>query len=305
MKYYFSLQYRMLNRQISDLGLNPFLGYGLAIAAFTGLSILLFDKTEFAAYIFLVTALSLVTKLSEVKRNDFLRSCFSEDQYLLVRIAENIVIIFPFAVFLLLNLMVLQALLLLALSAFLALTGFSRKSGFIIPTPFGKKPFEFTVGFRNAFMLFVLAYFLAFMSVAVGNFNLGIFALLLIFLVCITFYLNPEDEFYVWIFDLSPPRFLFRKISTALLYSTVITLPIGVVLMIFFPADILAVTGFLALGYIYLATIILAKYSSYPNQVNLPQFIILALTIWFPPALIAVAPYFYLQSIKRLKPILE
>jgi hypothetical protein len=190
---------------------------------------------------------------------------------------------------------------LIAVAAFLALTSFTKKTNFTLPTPFGRKPFEFAVGFRGAYPAFILAYFLAFMSARVDNFNLGIFALLLIFLVCITFYLNPENEFYVWIFNLSPGRFLLKKISVALLYSTLLTLPVSFAMVVFFPGELPVIAGFQALGYIYLATIIILKYSAFPNQVNLPQTIILALTIWFPPALIGVVPYFYLKSVKRLK----
>lgn len=291
----------MLNRQIADLGLNPFLGYVLSVAAFTGLSILLFSKTEFAVYIFLALALSLVMIFGESKRNDFLKSCFPENQYPFVRIVENILAILPFAVFLAIKLMILHAFLLIALTAFLALTNFKRKTNFTLPTPFGKKPFEFAAGFRRAYMVIILAYFLTVMSVSADNFNLGIFALLLIFLVCITFYLNPENEFYVWIFNVSPGKFLVNKLITAFLYSTLLSLPVALAICIFFPGEIPVIAAFQGLGYIYLATIIVLKYSAYPSQVNLPQMIILALTIWFPPALIVVAPYFYLKSVKRLK----
>ncbi len=142
------------------------------------------------------------------------------------------------------------------------------------------------------------------MSIYADNFNLGIAALILVFLICITFYLNPENEFYVWIFNLSPGKFLVKKILTALLYSTMISLPVAMALMIFYPGEILVTGGFLLAGYLYLATIILAKYSSFPHQINLPQFLILTVTVWFPPLLIAVIPFFYRQSVKRLNEIL-
>jgi hypothetical protein len=291
----------MLNRQIADLGLNPFIGIALSVAAFTGLSILLFAKTEMAVYIFLLVAISLLSIYSESKRNDFLKICFASQHYPIIRIMENILVVLPFVVFLAFNLMILHAFLLMAVAVFLALTSFTKKTNFTLPTPFGREPFEFAVGFRGAYPAFILAYFLAFMSAYADNFNLGIFALLLIFLVSITFYLNPENEFYVWIFNLSPGRFMIRKISTALLYATLLALPVSIAMMVFFPDKIPVIAVFQALGYIYLATVIVLKYSAFPDQVNLPQMIILALTIWFPPALIVVAPYFYLKSVKRLK----
>jgi hypothetical protein len=294
----------MVNRQLAGFGIYPALGYIIGIAAFTGFSLLLFNKTEFAVYIYLITALSLVTRLNETRRNDFLKTCFPGPQYFNTRIAENIMVILPFAVFLLYKKMFLQSVILVASASLLAPVRFAGKSSIVIPTPFRKRPFEFTTGFRNTFPVIFAAYFLVFMSVWVDNFNLGIFSLLLIFFTCITYYLNPENEFYVWIYSQGPVRFMISKIRTALLYSTVLSLPAAISLLFFFRDEWLIIAGFQALGYIYLSVIILAKYSSYPSQVNLPQILILALTVWFPPALLAVAPYFYFQSVKRLKEIL-
>jgi hypothetical protein len=61
----------------------------------------------------------------------------------------------------------------------------------------------------------------------------------------------------------------------------------------------------LLLGYVYLVTIILAKYSGYPNEMNLLQGILIGISLLFPPILIGIIPFFYLQSIKRLNDILE
>jgi len=108
----------------------------------------------------------------------------------------------------------------------------------------------------------------------------------------------------VWIYQLSPGKFIIKKINAAFLYSTYLSLPVAILLISFFPDNSLIIAGFMALGYIYLATVILAKYSSYPNQISLPQFFILGLSAWFPPLLIAVIPYFFRQSVKRLKEIL-
>jgi len=76
-------------------------------------------------------------------------------------------------------------------------------------------------------------------------------------------------------------------------------------LLIFFQTNILAVFGFQALGYCYLLTFILAKYSAYPKKVNLPQGILLALSLAMPQLLLALVPFFYIQSKNRLKEILE
>jgi hypothetical protein len=304
MRFYFILQYRMLNRQMTDFGIIPALGYVFVLAAFIGFSLLLFNRIASAEYIYIITGLSLLVRLGETKRNQFLKTCFRDHGYYKARIIENGLIVLPFAVFLASKEMYIHALIIVFIAALFALFTFAGRSGFTIPTPFGKKPFEFTVGFRNSFLAVVLAYFMVIMAVYAGNFNLGIAALILVFLTCITFYLNPEKEFYVWIYNQGPGKFILGKITIAWLYSTFLSLPIAIGLSAFFPDRFLIIAGFLALGYIYLSTIILAKYSSFPHQINLPHFIILAVSVWFPPLLLAVIPFFYRQSVKRLKPIL-
>ena len=100
MKHYFTLQYKMLNRHLWAFGLPPIIGYLLAIILFVGGSWYIFSKTEYAAYIYAFFALSPLTYLSETKRIDFLKSCFSAQDYSKIRIAENLVLVFPFLIFL-------------------------------------------------------------------------------------------------------------------------------------------------------------------------------------------------------------
>ncbi len=304
-QYYFSLQYRMLNRQLSDFGLHPLAGYILSVAAFIGLSVYLFLKTEFAMYIYYLLAIGFTYMLSESGRNGFLKTCFNADEYYKIRIIENALLVLPFVAFLTYKSAFLPAILLLVSAILLVFLSIRSTLNFTIPTPFSNKPFEFIVGFRNTFYAFVLAYFLTIMAVTVGNFNLGIFALLFVLMICMTFYSNPESEFYVWIFSSGTRGFLLHKIKIALLYSTILCLPVVVGLGVFFPENIAAILGFQSLGYLYLVAVILAKYSTFPNKINLPQILVIAFSISFPPLLIGVIPYFYIQSAKKLNEILE
>lgn len=89
------------------------------------------------------------------------------------------------------------------------------------------------------------------------------------------------------------------------MFSTLITLPITLVLLYFFKQNIHATIGFQLIGYCYLVTIILAKYSTYPQKMNLPQGVLFAISIAAPPFLLGLIPFFYIQSTKRLKEILE
>ena len=100
MKVYFQLQFRMLNRRIIDSGLPLLIGYTLVAFIFILLSIYLFENTKFAIYVFGLIALSFVSKLSEPKRNDFLKSIFNKDKYRKLRVTENVIYSLPFTLFL-------------------------------------------------------------------------------------------------------------------------------------------------------------------------------------------------------------
>ncbi|MDX9905127.1 MAG: hypothetical protein RBS55_00925 [Bacteroidales bacterium] len=305
MKLYFLIQFKMLNRHLAAFGIHPMAGYPLIFAAFAGFSVILFKRVHFAEYFYVAAGLSMVTRLSDPARNQFLKSFFRKKDYRVVRMLENVIFTAPFAAFLAIEKYYFHALVALLMAGLISLTTFGNRSGITIPTPFGKRPFEFTVGFRNSFPVIVLAWFLAVMAVISGNFNLGIASLIMVFLVCYSYYLNPENEFYVWIFNSRPGIFLFGKIKTALLYATFLTLPVSLVLSFFYSDKILIIAAFQLLGYIYLAAVILAKYSSYPHPMNLPQFILLVISAWFPPLLLAIIPFFCRKSSIRLKTILS
>ena len=263
------------------------------------------QKVEYAEYFYGLTSISFLSKLNGKRRNDFLKTIFTVKDYKKLRIIENLMVIFPFVVFLLLAQLLLAVLILISISTLMSIFNFDNNFNHTIPTPFSKNPFEFPVGFRKTFYIFPFAYFLTFQSIIVGNFNLGVFSLLLIAIVVLSYYSKPENEFFIWSFNLSSKRFLINKIKIGLLYSTLLSLPVIVPLIIFFPDRTTILMLFLLLSYAYIITIILAKYSAYPNEMNLLEGIIIGFSLMFPPILLAVIPMFYSKSIKQLKTILK
>lgn len=300
MKEYFQLQFKMSNRKLTEFGMPPFMAYSVLPICFLGLSAYLFSQTDFAGYLYILIALGLLSKLTDKKRNDFLKTCYTIKDYLKLRVLENLMVVLPFALFLVYQKSFLFIAILLVLAALSAFVSFSANFNFTIPTPFYTKPFEFTVGFRNTFYFFPTAYFLTYISITIGNFNLGIFSMLLVFLVSLSYYSKLENEYYIWTFNLSPKAFLAEKIKTGLLYATLSSLPIWIPLSFYFSAELETLLTFLILGYAYLITIIFAKYSVYPNEMNIPQGLLIAVSLIFPPILIGIIPYFYHQSNKRL-----
>lgn len=305
MKAYFELQYKMANRKFKATGIEPLFAYIILTIGFVTLSVFLFYKTAFAVYIYLLSAVVLISNLSETRRTEFLKLCFGNNKLKGIRIIENLAAAMPFLIFLACKQLLLPALLLILLTILLALVNFGTTLNFVIPTPFYKKPFEFTVGFRNSFYLVAAAYALTIVSIAVNNFNLGIFAMLLVFAISLTYYTKPENEYYVWSYSLSAKKFLLEKIKTATLFSALLIIPIAVMLGIFFPKNTDILLLFYFAGWAFLVYMIVSKYATYPAELNITQAILLVLCIGFPPLLIFMIPYFFRRSENRLTSLLQ
>jgi hypothetical protein len=302
---YFSLQFKMLNRQLTEWGIEPVIGFVVGFLVFIGISIKLFEETQYAEYIYIALALSFVTKYNDSNRNDFIKICFSKTDYFKVRLIENLIIAIVFVLFLLFKEKHLSAVLLLIASSIFATIDLKNKSNFTLPTPFYNHPFEFVVGFRTNFFIYFLAYFLTLMSISYNNFNLGIFSLILALLSCLIYYLNSEDAYYVWIFSLTPKEFIRYKLRNIIQYSTILCLPIIIILSLFFYKQIDVILGFQCLGYLFIFTTMLAKYSVFPEKIDIRFGIVLGLTMWFPLLLLLIIPYLYIQSTNKLKEILS
>lgn len=305
MKFYLALQVKRLERKLTEIGIQPILGYVLLLLGFLSLSKYLFYKTEFAVWIYGVVAVSSVLRLGDVKRNDLLRAIFRKKEFYQIRLLENVIVASPFFLYLLYEGRYLMSLLLLPLSLLAVLANFRQSFFMTIPTPFRKFPFEFIVGFRKSLPFFLLAGFLLYKGIEIANFNLALFSLGLVFLMSMSFYLEPEALYFVWIFNSDASSFLRQKMLHALMCVSILSLPFLLLLCFYFPDKIwiMAITQFV--GYGMLIAMLLAKYSAFPDTMSIPQGIFFALSLWFPPMLLITIPVFYAQSKKRLKPILE
>ena len=305
MKDYFELQLVMTNRKIKETGVNPFIGYLLGLIAFILLSEYIFHKTEFAKYLVILVCLSFQFRLSEKRRVDFLLSTFGDKSKNRIRVLENLIVCIPFISILAYKTLFFEAIILVLCSIAIALFFFRTSLNFSMPTPFSKNPFEFTTGFRRTLLIFPLAYALTVIAINVDNLNLGIFSILLIFLIVLSFYSKPEEEYYVWVHADTPKSFLKKKIMIATKNSILLTIPISLGLLTFYPAEYDLILLFLLIGILFLWAMILAKYSTFPSEINLPEGIIIAFAISFPPLILLIITDFYTKSIQNLRLILN
>lgn len=302
---YFKLQFKMMNRRFRDAGIIPCVAYLLLLIAFIFISNYLFLKVDFADYLYLLIAILVVGKLSDSLRNEFLRLSFKEAIFKKIRIIENLIVVIPFIGFLCYKQFFFLSLFLLSISLMMSLMVFKTIFNFTLWTPFSKQPFEFTIGFRNSYYLFLIAYALSVIAIIIDNFNLGVFALLLIFITTLSYYTKPEHQYYVWNYKKNARAFLFYKLKTAYTLSSVLALPVLVSLSVFYFDKIDFLFMSFAIGWLLLTFMILSKYSAYPDEINVIQWTVFIVSIWFPPLFVACIPYLFIKSEKQLNNFLK
>jgi hypothetical protein len=303
--YYFKLQYLRFTRKCEELQVQPFLVVALSAVIFAILSAYVFYKTTYANWLYPLIALAAVAQLTSKNNYEDLRMIFINKGYQILRVFKAFLIAVPFVLYLLYETLWLQAAIVLILSLLQGLILVRSSSNFKIPTPFKKWPFEFVVGFRKSILLFALLYFLIFKAIQVGNPNLGYASLGFIFLLSMSFYAIPEDELFVWINANHPKAFLLGKIKIAIICSSIVAFPALLALVISFPTFYIAGISIMIAGYVYLSTILLAKYAAFPKEMNLPQALILGFSFIFPPMLFYSIPTFYRKAVRQLQPLLE
>nr|NQU92480.1 hypothetical protein [Bacteroidota bacterium] len=274
------------------------------VLIFVALSHLVFQKIEYARFVYPIIALGIINIFGNINRNCFLKNCFPDTDYKKIRLIENFIAATPFFLFLLYKHEYILAISLYAVGVSLSFFNKVNRFHFVLPTPFFKRPFEFITGFRKTYWVFLLSYMLTYISISFDNFNLGIFALIVTFLTCLTFYTKPEPLFYVWINAGKPVDFLKTKIRTASIHSFFLSFPIMTFLILFNIDNTHFVLIFEILGILYVITSLLGKYAYYPSDVNLIQGFVIVCSIIFPPILLAVIPYLYTRSKQNLDSIL-
>lgn len=304
--YYFSLQFKLFNRKLEGLGISPLWGYLLLLIVFLIFSGLIFLRIDekYAGFIYAFFGLQATFMLADQRRNNFIKSIFSVNDHRKIRLIENVLLTIPYLIILCIKYQFLIAILLLVIAGLVSIINMRQNFNFTIPTPFGRRPFEFLTGFRKTILIFPIAIYISIQALIVLNFNLSLSVLGLLYLIIFSYYLNSEDKYFVWIWSKSPPDFLKTKIITAISQSLIITIPISIICLLIDPTYWYVIPIILIVGSVYLTTIILAKYSNYPDQMSVPQALIMTLALVFPVLLIFIIPLFYKKSIRSLNQVL-
>ncbi len=305
MKFYFILLFKRLNRNFKYLGIEPLIVYIVIPVLFYWVSTGFFDRVLYANYLYIAISAFLVFGFGNIEYDDFLKQHFSASKYQKIVLLSNMLIVTPFAMFLVYKLYFIEMFLVYLSAIFVSFLKKRRKISIVIPTPFSKKPTEFVIGFRRTFWMFLCVYGLAIIAVIKGNFNLGLFSIVSVFLICSSYYMKRDSEFYIWIHAMNSKEFLKNKIVVALQYSIVLTIPLLITLSVFYFDQIQAALLFFILGEMYLIMYVLMKYAFQYEGVEVFQMIIGGLCFLFPPIMVIAIPYFYKKAVDNLNLILE
>lgn len=305
MNSYFHLQYWRLQRLFQEIGINHILGLILGSVLFVGISLLFFHKISWANYGYPLIALFSLTNLNGSKRIRFLKLNFSENQVMKIRLLENFILITPFLLFMLFKAHIIGAQVLTICALGLSFFNNSANNNFIIPTPFGRRPFEFLHGFRKSILGLIAVHIIAVIAFQVENFNLLVFCLLLINFISISFIFIQEPMAYVSMHKRGSIQFLIYKILTAYRHHILLNIPILIIVAIGFSNQISYSILVVLLGLIYLTYVFFLKFAYYPNEVQLVPGLLFAISLLFPPLIIILGPVYYLKARKKLELILE
>ncbi len=301
LKYYFSLQWLRLSRWFEEQGINPWLGVLLSIVGFLGVSKLLFYKLDVAGWVYVGIALYTLSQLSSRERNGEMQRMASRKSYRRWRILENVGYMSPFVIFLLYEKAMWEALVLAGIGIMMSLFVMRTLVVRTIPSPFRRIPFEGIVGFRLTIIVFLVIYLLLIPAIGVGNFNLGLVSLIATYLIQLSFYLNPEKEYFVWIFSLSIEKFLKKKWLNAQFVALVLSLPFALILVCFFPDKWMLILGAILVGHLWVSAGVFSKYGVYPKEMNVAQGFIMALGIIVFPLLGIFIPLYIKRSKEKLR----
>lgn len=295
-KHYFSWQFKLFSRSIRQFGLPPAVGYVFLASVVIVLPALLWPQKAYFPWIYAAVGLLATNPLHSNGRIEFLKTCYSKRDFLFLHTTENLMFVLPFCFVLLIHKQFLLTFGLLVIAILIALAGcWNRKKLNLppLPTPFSKRLFEFALGFRVSFPLVLFLYYVVLMAIVHDNFNLGIVAVYVIVITCMGYYTTMEPDYYVWLHNDNPKRFLFQKLKTAILYAFALVVVPIVALSVFFSEFIWILLLTILIGFLNLAITILLKYKEFPKPFHIGDGLLLAACVicpLYPPLVLLPIP---------------
>jgi hypothetical protein len=299
--YYLLLELKLFNRKLLQIGFNLNLFWSIVPAIFILSALHIIQNGENSTWILVAFLTLLFQNKNSTLHQEFLDTNIGKGKIILIRLIRNLLLALPFVISMLYFGKVLHTLALIVIAMIGAYWLTPKLKPMIISTPFRKYPFEFIIGFRRYFWIWLLLIPTIYLSYTYQNDAIAIFVFAVILLVQLQFFSYQEPTWYIWNEAKSPTEFLFFKIKIGMICNFIsITIP-TLILFIVLPNSFLLIVSIWAFSFVLCAFSILNKYAYIPNQLAALQGFLFTLNLIFPPLLLFSIPYLFKKAEQNLK----
>jgi hypothetical protein len=276
----------------------------LLLVLFAGGSYFLAQRTPLAGWGILIALFIVLLPLTSKERYDHLRLIFKSKEVFKVRLIENALLSLPFMISLVwVDWMA-------AVGAIIVVFGLTVKPlgrliPYSIPTPFNRIPVAFPSGFRRLLIVHLLSWVICVFAITIDNYNMGLFSIILNWLLIYAYYGKIEPLEYVWMNSSTPKNLIVNRMREGLLGALMLILPFVICFIILDPSQWYLPVAILFLGVLNLWNVILSMLGDFPEETTIPNGIIVALSLMLPPLLLVSLFYFYAKAKNNLKTILH
>ena len=313
LKIFIQLRWIQLNRLANELGLVRFV---ILLALLTGLVLYIFaSSTESkGAMVLTIIALTGIFLLHQIRTDKtFVKRHMSCQKCIFV--TEYLALLAPVWTGLIVHQHYVHFLVILVATPLIASIQIHSAKQKVLHTKLQQwipdEAFEWKSGIRKVFFILIPLWIIGLLASPLTP-VLPVIVLLLIGIISMGFYDKNEPSVMVQTYELSPQRFILRKLQVQLLLLTVVLLPLMIAFIIFHPSYWFLMPIFYLLVTNLQVYSILTKYSFYqPNAIsaaaNFFQSIgaIALLIPLFIPLIWLLCIRFYINSIARLTPYLN
>lgn len=299
--YYLKLEFKLFNRKLLQLGFNLNIFWSIVPTILLLFAIQIIKKGDASTWILLALLSLLFQNKNTSIHQEFIFNSVGKVKITQIRIFRNFLLALPFLLALLYFNKLLQAAVLMAISMMSAIVYIPKFKILVIPTPFRNYPFEFIVGFRKYFWIWILLFPMIYLSKTYQNDSLTIVVYAAILLVHLQFFSIQEPIWYIWNEAKSTSEFLFFKIKVGMICNFIsITIP-TLILSCFLTNSTFIIISIWAFSFVMCAYCVLSKYAYIPNQIPALQGFLIFLNLIFPPFLLFSIPFLYKKAEQNLK----
>ncbi len=295
------LEWKRLNRRLKDWGLAKEL---IILTLFIAL-ILLTILAKKSFILFSILSYLLIQSAMGVKENQFYKSILQEKNYLFFKRCKMVLYALPFLGILMYYGQWLHVLGVLTLVTLIPerLNTFSITNG-SIPSPFPTFSYKHNISFRKYFFLQLALLFLIIPAYKYHNFRLALFSVISIQIVIQLGAFLIEPRTYIQIHSRNSNQFLWQQVKNLWIHFIRWPGPIIALLLLLFPHEWIWFVVVIILVMLHGTYWIFLMYSKWPKEIQIPDVLLILISIWFPPLLILMMPFAFKKASENLKTVL-